>query len=440
MSEAKLISGRVERHLLNLSLPTMIGLICQFSFILADTYFISLLGQYNLTAFSYTMPVVDFIVALGLGIGIATSSIVARRIGAGEIAMVRQYTFHALLLAIALFIIIGSTGIATIHPLFIALGANDDAIHLIFDFMIIWYASVALIFMMFITSFSLRAAGHVKGPSMILIACAIINFILDPIFIFAFHLGIAGAAIASLITRLIGFALLLRLLIKHQLVTLSFQQFSLTEMLNSWKKVTSLGIPVCITNVMPTITSAWTIYLLAKIDQTAVAGFGVAQKVQMLAVIPLFALSGAISPIVGQNFAAKKLDRAYDALKKSCLFAIAWGILVAIILFFTARPISRLFSNNPTIISVSSDFLYIVPMSYTAWGTLMMINSSFNSLGHPVRATFISFCRLILIFIPLSLFMLHQFGYQGIFWSFSLSTFTMAIIGFLWIRKFLGRL
>lgn len=437
MSHAKLINGRIERHLLRLSLPAIISLICQFSFILADTYFISLLGQNSLTAFSYTMPVVDFIIGLGLGMGIAASSVVARRIGAGEIEMVQQYTFHTLLFAILLFVIIASIGIATIHPLFVALGANNNAIHLIFDFMVIWYVNIGLIFMLFIAAFSLRAAGHVKGPSIILITAAIMNFILDPIFIFVLHFGIAGAAIATLITRSVELTLLLRLLNIHQLTHLSFQQFSLANMLASWKKVISISIPASITNIMPTITSAWCIYLLAKVNQVAVAGFGVATKVQLIAVIPLFALSGSIGPIVGQNFAAKKLDRAYDALKKTCLFSIIWGILVAMILFFSANGISSVFANNKTIISVSNHFLYIVPISYTAWGILMMINASFNALGYPVRATLMSFCRLIVIFIPTSLLMLHQFGYQGIFWSFSLSTFTMAIIGYLWIRKFL---
>lgn len=164
MSHAKLIDGNIGRHLLNLSLPATIGLVCQFSFILADTYFISFLGQHNLTAFSYTMPVVDFIIAIGLGIGIAVSSVVARYIGAGKVETVRQYTYHALLLTLLLFIIIATIGIIMIHPLFISLGANDDAIHLITDFMIIWYLSTGLILMMFVTSFALRAAGHVKGP------------------------------------------------------------------------------------------------------------------------------------------------------------------------------------------------------------------------------------------------------------------------------------
>jgi len=433
-NKAHLTIGSVPDHLIKLALPTLIGIVCTFSYIIADTYFISLLGQSQLTAISYATPMIDFIIGIAIGIGISVSSIVARKIGANQFDQVRVYVLHAAMLCLIIAVIVIILGISFIGLIFRSLGADNQIISQIYNFMVIWYFGVFFLFMNFVSSSSLRAYGRAKGPAMILIITAILNVMLDPIFMFVLHLGIMGAAIAGLISSFLGFILLIRMLVKNSLISFEVKKY-LPLLYNSWKNIIAITIPASLTNVIGPLASFWITYLLATSSQAAVAGFGVAAKAQMIAVIPLFAVSASIGPIVGQNYTANKIDRSFLALKICSVFAIVWGVLISIMLAIFAPYISQVFSDDPQTILSSNLYMYIIPISYTGWGVIMMVCANFNSLGYPKRSTFISFTRMIILFIPLSIILFHWFDYVGVYVAFSLATFITAIFAYLWAHK-----
>ncbi|MDC0534247.1 MATE family efflux transporter [Francisellaceae bacterium] len=432
--KAYLTEGPIFGHLMKLALPALVGILCTFSFIIVDTYFISLVGQDDLTAISYATPVVDFIIGIAIGIGIAISSVVARRIGAGEYDQVQRYVGYSVVLCLFISLILTVVGILTITPTFKMLGANEQNLPKIYDFMVVWYLGIFLLFMGFVMTNALRAYGMAKWPAMVQILMAVINVALDPIFIFVFDLGIMGAAIAGLISRIIGFGILYKILKKEGLI-----QFDLKgktrEMLQAWKEMFSISIPASITNIIGPIASLWMTYLLASTSQNAVAGLGIAAKVQMIILIPMFVLSASIGPIVGQNFTAKLPDRSYQTLNLCVRLSIVWGVFVTILLWCVAPYLSMIFSDNALTLTVANTFMYIIPVSYIAWGVIMMVNANFNSLGHAKRATFISFLRMIVLFIPSSALMYYWFDYVGVFIAFSVSTILVAVFAYYWAFK-----
>ena len=433
-NKAYLTEGSVLSHLMKLSIPALIGIVCTFSFIIVDTYFISLVGQGSLTAISYATPVIDFIIGIAIGIGIAISSVVARKIGAGQFQEVQKYLRHSIMLCLLLSIVISIVGILSIDFVFSALGANKDVLPRIYSFMVIWYLSVFLLFMAFLITSALRAYGQAKWPAIVQILMALINVILDPIFIFLLHLDIMGAAIAGAISRVIGIIILIRILIKSGLVSFGFKD-KISEILASWREAFSISIPASITNIIGPISSLWITYLLSKCSQAAVAGFGIASKAQMIAVIPMFVLSSSIGPIVGQNYTANQVGRSLQALKICIIFSIIWGVTITIALAILAPYVSMLFSDNAETLMVSNMYMYIIPVSYIGWGIIMMVNANFNALGHPKRSTFISFVRMILVFIPMSVLFSYLFNYIGVFVAFMISTLLVAVFAYIWAIK-----
>lgn len=439
MSKAHLTTGSVNAHLIKLALPALIAIICTFSFIVVDTYFISLLGQNELTAISYATPMIDMIIGVAIGIGIAISSVSARMIGAGDFHKVKTYILHSTIFCLLLSIVISTLGILNINSVFIALGAKGRPLAEIHNFMFVWYIGIFLLIMGFVASNALRANGKAKGPAMVQILMALINLALDPVFMFVLKLDIMGAAIAGLIARTIGFVILMRMLVHYDVIAFNLKE-NISGIFDSWKKIISISIPACSTNMIGPLATFWITYLLAMTGQAAVAGFGIATKAQMVAVIPLFVLSASIGPVVGQNFSANKPERSFSALKTCAIFAIVWGALISLILIFMAPYISGVFSSDAETITVSNAYMYIVPVSYIGWGVIMMVSANFNSLGHPSRSTLISFTRMIVLFIPLSIILFQHIGYVGVFIAFSVVTLIVAALAYLWAYKDYKRL
>lgn len=436
--QAILVEGSVAKHLWRLAYPLFISVLCTFSFLLVDMYFVSLLGHHNLVALSYTRPVIEFFSGIAIGIGIAISSVIARKVGAGQFSQARQYVGHSVWLVIGLAILITLFGFLSIHPVFSWLGADQQSIHLIHQFMLIWYMGVIFLLLNFFATSALRAHGHAKGAAAFNIIAVIINAGLDPLFIFTLHMGIAGAALAGLFARAVSLLLFVYLLFHYNLITFKKTNTGSSSLLQSWRILMNIAIPASLSNIIGPLASFWMTYWLARIAQPTVAGFGVASQIQMLAVLPLLILSACIGPVVGQNVAAGKLERARQAFRQCCWFAIIWGGLITIVLWLIAPMIVGIFSKNPLTIHVATQYLSIVSISFMAWGVIMYANASFNALGYPKRSMLLVFMRMIILFFPISYLMLRWFSYQGMFIAFALSTFIVAFVGFIWAKNTLN--
>ena len=440
MSRAIFLRGSIRGHLWRLSYPGAIYLFATLGFVLADTYFIAQLGPAPLAAIGFAFPILELATGIGLGLGIASSTLTGQALGGNKKNRIKHTVGSALLGNLCLSIILTLLGIATLKNIFPLLGATHTTMPYVMQFMHIWYWGLPLFMLTQTISFTLRVYGWVKTSALTNISGAGINLLLDPLFIFGLwgfpHMGIAGAALAGIIARAIIVVWGLHILWRRDTIAFPIH-FAL--IIGYWKRLMHVAIPAGLTNMIPPVSVAFSTYLLSHISQSAVAGYGVASRIQWFIVIPMLCLSGALSPVVSQNHGAKQFARSQYALSQSLWFCLLWGALSCIVLALFARSITGLFTHDPTIAQVSRHFLYIVPVSFFGWGTVMMLASTLNAMAKPLYSTAISALRMLILFFPLATFLMWWLGANGVFVALSLSNILAALLGWLIVKRLFAR-
>lgn len=436
--QLKLTEGKVYSKLLWLTLPMVWGIFAIIFFNVIDTYFVGQLGTTQLAAMTFTFPVVMILGSMAIGLGIGTSSVVARAIGEGNLSKSQNLTTNSLLLSSAIVGLGVMLGLVTINPLFTLLGADSQTLPLIRDYMTTWYWGMLFIVVPMVGNSVIRAAGDTLSPSIIMTIAAFVNIILDPILIFGWgiipRLELKGAALATVIAYGITFLASIYLL-NNRLHLIIWKIPKIDEAWRSWRAILAIGVPAMGTNIINPVSIAILTSLIATYDKTAVAGFGVASRIESFAVIGLMALAASIGPFVGQNWGAKKYGRVREALDISVIFCLVWGIIIAIAMLVVAPVIVSWFNPNPEVISIASMYLRLVSISYGAYGVIVITSAVFNALGKPLSSLFLIFGRMIVLYIPLAYLGSWLLGIKGIFLAACLANLIMGIVAYALERR-----
>ncbi len=434
-----LTQGAIHKHLIRMALPMMIGIAASMGFILADTFFIGMLGPDELAAIGFVGPIAMVIVAASIGLSAGTSSVLARAVGSGDQQAMVKLATNSVILAVLISLAFTLIGLLTIDPLFTMMGADENTLPLIRDYMLIWYWSPLFIIIPMVAMGVMRAMGDTSLQGKIMILAALANVILDPIMIFGLfgfpRLELAGAAYATLITRAGSFiAVIYYLTFRFHVITFS------AEVLKSFKtslsKIMHVGIPAMGTNMIIPIAGGAVIAVIATFGNEAVAGTNVAMRMEAVFIIVFYALSAVIGPFVGQNLGAGKHDRVEKALRQCALFALLWGIFLAVAIAVIAPAITRQFSDVIAIQDYANDYLYIMPVSYGAYGFVMIANATFNGIGHPVPGVIVSSLRVALFQLPLVL--IAAFVFDDMHYVYAASSFSnllAGIIAYIWVMR-----
>jgi putative MATE family efflux protein len=438
MSRRDLTHGAVQTRLTELTLPMVWGVFMVLSFYLADTYFIGLLGTQELAAISFTFPVVSATASLAMGLGVGALSVISRAIGRGDQEAVRRYATHSLVLAIFIVGIFVIIGLATIDPLFLALGADPALLPMIRQYMEIWYAGMIFLIVPMVGNSIIRASGDSRLPSLIMTVAAVSNFILDPIFIFGLlgfpRLELQGAAWASLVSRAITMVASFYIL-HYRLKFIEFIRPSLRQLLQSWRAILHIGLPAAGTNIITPILTGLLTVIIAKHGSVAVAAFGVASRMEMFFLVPFVALSAGLGPFMGQNYGAKKQNRLQEAVRLSTVFALMWGGFVALTLWFWGEEIAREINAEPQVVAYVAIYMALIPVSYAAVGIVFTSSAAFNALANPMSASMLAITRTFILTVPMAWFGHVFWGMPGIFAAISLANLTVGVVAYFWIRK-----
>ncbi|NEP17268.1 MAG: MATE family efflux transporter [Leptolyngbya sp. SIO4C1] len=434
----KLTEGKIGPSLIRLTLPMVWGIFSIVAFNLADTYFVGQLGTEALAAMSFTFPVVLTLGSLAMGLGVGASSVIARAIGEGDRSRVQRFTTNSLTLALVSVGIFVSAGLLTIDPLFQLLGATPEVLPLIRQYMQVWYFGMIFLVVPMVGNSAIRAAGDTGTPSLIMTFAAGLNIALDPLLIFGLGglpaLGLAGAAWATLLSRALTLvASLLVLQFKEHM--LSSKLPDLEETLWCWRDILYVGLPAAAASMITPISIGVITSLLAVHGAIAVAAFGVASRVESLAMIALMALAASMGPFVGQNWGAKAYGRVNRALQLSYLFCFAWGCLVALVLAPIAPSLVRLFDDNAEVVAIAAQYLWIVPISYGTAGIIQVASASFNALGKPVPAIVMTLLRMFVLYIPLAYLGSRLLGPIGIFAAATVANVLVGVGAYVWSRQ-----
>jgi len=436
-SQARLCNGPVGKHLVDMTVPVLYGILMMMLQNFADAWFIGQVGDRELAALSFAFPVLMVVTSVAIGLGAGTSSVVARAIGAENHRRAKRLATDSLLLSFGITAVVCFVGILTIDPLFTLLGAPADMLPLIGGYMQILYAGVPFVVVGMVGMSSMRATGDTRLPSKLMITASVLNVALDPLLIFGWgpipRMELEGAAMAALLARASIFFGTLYFM--HQrLDMLSFRLPPLDEMKKSWADILHVGIPAAGTNAIIPIATGVITAMLAQYGPEAVAGFGVASRVESVTLVIFYAMSAIIGPFVGQNMSAGNAERIYRALWLCTVFCLGSGLVIAGALAALSDFLPSLFSDSEDVTGVAQLFLLIAPIGYGAYGMVMVMNASFNGMGKPMPAVWVSVLRMAGLYIPLALAGDALFGIPGIFGAYTIANIVMGFTSYAWAR------
>jgi putative MATE family efflux protein len=439
---AVLTEGPVARTLVRLTGPMILGIAGMVAFNLTDTFFVGRLGLIELAALSFTFPVVLVVSSLALGLGIGASAVISRAIGRGDAQGVRRLATDSLTLALLIVAIIVAIGFFTIGPVFARLGATQRVLPLIKQYMQIWYMGMIFVVVPMVGNNAIRARGDTKTPAIIMLIAVLVNIVMDPLLIFGIgpfpRLELAGAAIATVLARMTTFCVSLYVL-NFRYGMLTRARVRMGAVLDSWRRILFIGVPAAGARLIIPVAIGVITRIISSYGEEAVAGYGVASRIEFFALAVVMALSSVIGPFVGQNLGAGEHDRVNKGIRLSNRFVIFWGIGVFAILALPARWIVSLFSGDSAVVGTAALYLRIVPLGYALQGVFIISTSTMNVLKKPFHAAALAVFEMFVLMVPLAYLGSHLFGLIGIFGAIPFAYIVTGLAACLLLGRFLVR-
>jgi putative MATE family efflux protein len=410
--QAKFLTGNLFNHVTVMSLTASVGLVAIFAVDLIDMIFISMLGQAALAAaVGYAGAILFFTTSFGIGMAIAAGALVARALGSGDEALARRRAGNAVIYGVVFGAIFAALVWVNL-PFFVSLlGATGETADLAVGYLQIIVPSLPFLMVGMIGGAILRAHGDARRAMMATIWGGVVNAVLDPILIFGLDLELTGAALASVAARVtIGAVALIPIIRYHG----GFDRPTRASLLQDLPPIATIAAPAILTQLATPIGQAYVTRAMAQYGEDAVAGMAIIARLTPVAFGVLFALSGAVGPIIGQNVGAGLNDRVRGAFRAALLFTALYVVAASLILFFLRGPIAALFqaSDDATVLI----YLFCGPLALAFFfnGTLFVANAAFNNMGHPFYSTWLNWGRHTLGTIPLVMLGSYYYGAPGV--------------------------
>ena len=409
----KMTETPLPKLITSLAIPTIISMLITGFYNAADTYFVSKIGTSASAATGIVFSLMTLIQAVSFCIGMGCGSTISRRLGQKRKEEADIIASSGLLFGILFGLVLVVFGNLFIEPLMKVLGSTKTILPYAKAYA--KYILIAAPFMAgsFILNNMLRAEGKARLSMMGIVSGAIINILLDPIFIFLFKMGISGAAIATGISQLISFSILFSFYIKKKtVINLSTKNFS--KDIFTYLMILRNGLPSFCRQGLASISTVALNFNAAFYGDEAVADMSIVGKVFMLIFSVLIGYGQGYQPVVGYNYGAKKYERVKDAFKFTLQAGTIILTILAIIGFILSPTIIKAFINDEKVIEIGTSALryQCVVMPIMMLGVLA--NMTFQCVGKPWRATFLSSCRQGIYFLPLILILPQIFGITGV--------------------------
>lgn len=374
--------------------------------------FISWLKDAELTAaVGYAGAILFFTTSFGIGMSIAASALVARAVGRGDPDEARTKATNAVIWGVlfgVVFVILMCLNLRTLVNL---LGAEGRTADQAVQYLLIVVPTLPLLMVGMIGGAILRSHGDAKRAMMATIYGGLANAALDPIFIFTLDLELTGAAIATVLARFVIAGTALLPVIRHHG---GFDRPSWESLRNDLRPISMIAAPAILTQLATPVGQAFVTRVVSDFGEAAVAGVAITGRMTPVAFGVIFALSGAIGPIIGQNYGAGKMDRVREAFVEGLRFTALFTLLVSALLFMLRSPIADLF--QATGVTRQIIYLFCGPLALLFFfnGVIFVANSAFNNLGYPFHSTWTNWGRHTVGTIPLALVGGMWFGAQGV--------------------------
>ena len=428
--QAIFLEGNLLRHITIMSASASIGLVSMFLVDFADLLFISMLGEAELAAaVGFAGTVLFFTFSVSIGMTIATSALVAQRLGRGEAIEARKIATSVIVFGVITTSILAVLCWIYAPQLLGLIGAkgSTQALGVGYFRIVVTAMPIAAIGMM--ATGILRAHGDARRAMNVTLAAGAVNAVLDPILIFGFGLGLDGAAYASVAARFATLIMALIPIFRHYggFAWIDFSRFK-TDL----KPIIAIAAPAMLTNVATPFGSGFVTRAISEFGDSAVAAMAVAGRLTPLAFCVIFALSGAVGPIIGQNFGAKQFGRVRETLTKAVQFTAAYVVVIWIALLISNGWISTAFSLNEEGSRIIFWFAVAVAPLFIFNGTLFVSNAAFNNLRRPLFSTALNWGKNTIGVVPFILIGADMGGAPGVLIGQAVGGVVFGMLG-LWL-------
>jgi putative MATE family efflux protein len=395
---ARFVTGSIPAHVLHMTGAAAFGLMAIFLGELANVFFLSMLGDVEIiAAVGYASTVLFLLLSVGVGTAIAASALVAPAIGAGDLARAKSLSASTHVYSVLFAAVSGTIVWIYVPELIRLIGAEGRTHALAVGYLRILVPFMTLLSLGMCASAILRSQGDARRSMNVTLVGAIVNVALDPLFIFTFGLGINGAAWATNISRFVvagcGIYWLIR---KHDLLAMP----RIKDVIEDARTILTFAVPATLTNLATPIANAYVTYAIASHGTAAVAAWALIGRISPVAFGAIFALSGAVGPVLGQNLGARQWSRVSEAFDVSILTAIGFTAIAWVALALAVDPLIAAFhATGDTAAILRTYCIYLSPM-FAFLGILFVSNAALNALGHPHWPTVLNWGRATLGTVP----------------------------------------
>lgn len=430
----------INRLLLTMSGPMMVSMLIQALYNVVDSMFVSYISESALTAVSLAYPVQNLMIAVATGTGVGINALLSRNLGEKNFAIANRTASNAFFLGIVSSLVFTILGIFCSRAFFSLQVTDPEIISLGYDYLsLIMILSIGC-FGQVLLSRLLQSTGKTMYSMVIQVAGAVLNIILDPLFIFGLGpfpvMGVRGAALATVISQLVGTAMgLYYNLAKNKEITITLSGMRPSAPII--QRIYGVGVPSILLQTVASVLIFGLNQILVAFTETATAVYGVFFKLQGFAFLPIIGMNNGIVPIIAYNYGARKPDRIMQTIRLAMTYALC--IMVVAVFVFQIFPdkLLSIFQASDEMLSIGIPALRTLSWSFLFGGVTIVVSSVFQALGRGIQSMLISIFRQLIIVLPLAYLLSRTGNLNLVWWSFPVSdVLALIFAGFLLMRTY----
>lgn len=418
----------IPKALMAMGIPTMLGMMVNAVYNLVDAYFVGGLGTSQMGAISVVYPLGQVVVGLGLLFGNGASSYLSRLLGKGDKEKANQVASTALYSSVTTGVVMIILSMIFLRPILKLLGATDSIMPYAVTYAGIYI--ISCIFNVFNVTMNniVTSEGAAKTTMCALMTGAILNIGLDPLFIYVFDMGVAGAAIATAISQIVSTSVYLAFVRKKKSIyRFKIKYCSFTKEIMS--EIFKIGIPTLVFQILTSLSISLVNTRAMAYGDSVIAGMGAVTRIVSVGSLMVFGFIKGFQPIAGYSYGAKKFDRLQEVIKTSILwstvFCVIYGLILAI---FSEAIISQFTKDDLEMIQAGTKSLRINGISFILFGFYTVYSSLFLALGKGLAGFILGACRQGICFVPVILILPALWGINGILYVQPIADVLSAII------------
>lgn len=413
----------VNRLLIEMSLPMMISMLVQALYNVVDSIFVSRINENALTAVSLAFPIQSLMIAVGTGTGVGVNALLSKSLGEKNTERANKVAENGVFLAALSYLLFLIVGLTVVKPFYAGQTTDQEIFAYGYEYLTVVCCFSLGMYAQFIFERLLQSTGKTIFTMFTQGTGAIINIILDPILIFGYFglpaMGVAGAAVATVIGQIVAAVLAFIINQKNKEIHLDFRAFKPDVKIIG--TIYAVGIPSIIMQAIGSVMTYGMNRILMVFSSTAAAVFGVYFKLQSFIFMPVFGLNNGMVPIIAYNYGAGKKDRLTKTMKLSIMYAVAIMAVGIVVFQIFPSQLFMMFDASETMLAIGVPALRTISLSFAFAGFCIVTGSVFQALGNGVYSMIVSIARQLIVLLPVAYLLSRTGNINAVWWAFPIA-------------------